>query len=80
MVSKVIKGKDIDSVISEKLIFLMKMHKINGVADIIYKNEHLGDKNSGPFLSTETHHIFIAFHYGNQSHYFFNRNLNMLGY
>lgn len=58
MVSKVIKGKDIDSVISEKLIFLMKMHKINGVADIIYKNEHLGDKNSGPFLSTETSYFY----------------------
>lgn len=88
MVSKVIKGKDIDSVISGKLIFLMKMHKINGVANIVYKNEHLGDKNTGPFLSTETRilgHSFpiiflIAFHYGNQSHYFFNRNLNMLGY
>ena len=85
---KFIKGKDIDSVNSGKLIFLMKMHKINGVANIVYKNEHLGDKNTGPFLSTETRilgHSFpiiflIAFHYGNQSHYFFNRNLNMLGY
>ena len=41
MVSKVIKGKDIDSVISGKLIFLMKMHKINGVANIIYKNDSI---------------------------------------
>lgn len=81
MVSKVIKGKDTDSVISEKLIFLMKMHKINGVADIIYKNDHLGDKNSGPFLSTETHHIFNSFPLWQPvTLFFFNRNLNMLGY
>lgn len=58
MVSKVIKErKDIGSVISGKLIFLMKMHKINGVANIIYKNEYLGDKNI-VFLSTETHPYF----------------------
>lgn len=80
MVSKVIKGKDTDNVISGKLIFFMKTHKINRVANTIYKNEYLGDKNTGPFLSTETHHIFNSFPLWQPVTLFFNRNLNMLGY
>lgn len=43
--------------ISKSLLFLMKVHKIRGVTCMIYTNEPLGDRNTGPLLSSETHHI-----------------------